>query len=104
MCRIKEHRWVCTSCGTNLGDNDMWFEGDVCGDCHKQDVNTEQKDLIEEKLIDMFDRIGIQTPSNLENITQHCFEYLIIDEKYNNLSDLDSQVAFVFKLWIEKQI
>ena len=104
MSRIKEHRWVCTSCGTNLGDNDMWFEGDVCGDCHKQDVNTQQKDEIERVLIDMFDRIGIQTPSNFEDITQHCFEYLIIDEKYNPLEDFDSQVAFAFKRWIEEQV
>ncbi len=103
MSRIKEHRWVCTSCSMNLGDNDMWFEGDVCGECNQQELNTKKKDLIEEKLIDMFDRIGIQTPSNFEDITQHCFEYLIIDENYNNLSDLDLQVAFAFKLWIEEQ-
>lgn len=104
MSRIKEHRWDCTECGTNHGRNDMWFEGDICGECHDQALNIKKKDLIEEKLIDMFDRIGIQTPSNLEDITQHCFEYLIIDENYNNLSDLDSQVAFAFKRWIEEQI
>lgn len=36
MSRIKEHRWVCTSCGTNQGRNDMWFEGDICGDCYDE--------------------------------------------------------------------
>jgi len=100
---MKQNRWDCTECGTNQGKNDMWFEGDICGECHKDKVNVRQKDLIEEKLIDMFDRIGIQTPSNLEDITQYCFEYLIIDDNYNNLSDLDLQVAFAFKLWIEEQ-
>lgn len=104
MSSIKNDRWICTECGTNQGNNDIWFEGDVCGDCKHQEFNTKRKDLIEGKLIDMFDRIGIQTPSNFEDITQHCFEYLIIDENYNNLSDLDSQVAFAFKLWIEEQI
>jgi hypothetical protein len=103
MSSIKENRWDCTECGTNQGRNDMWFEGDVCGECNQQELNTKKKDLIEEKLIDMFDRIGIETPSNFEDITQHCFEYLIIDENYNNLSDLDLQVAFAFKLWIEEQ-
>lgn len=104
MSSIKKDRWVCTSCGTNHGANDIWFEGDVCSDCKQQELNLKMKDLIEEKLIDMFDRIGIQTPSNLEDITQYCFEYLVIDEKYNVLSDLDLQVAFAFKLWIEEQI
>ena len=51
----------------------------------------------------MFDRIGIETPTNLEDITQYCFEYLIIDENYNCLSDLDNQVAFAFKLWVQQQ-
>jgi hypothetical protein len=81
----------------------MWFEGDICGECNQQELNTKKKDLIEEKLIDMFDRIGIQTPSNLEDITQHCFEYLHIEENYNPLSDFDEQVVFAFKLWIEEQ-
>jgi hypothetical protein len=104
MSSIKENRWVCTECGTNHGANDIWFEGDICSDCKQQELNLKMKDLIEEKLIDIFDRIGIQTPSNLEDITQYCFEYLVIDENYNVLSDLDLQVAFAFKLWIEEHI
>jgi hypothetical protein len=104
MSSIKENRWDCTECGTNQGRNDMWFKGDICGECIQLLLNTKKKDLIEEKLINMFGKIGIRTPSNLEDITQHCFEYLIIDENYNPLSDLDLQVAFAFKLWIEEQV
>ena len=104
MSSIKKDRWDCTECGTNQGANDMWFEGDICGECYDEIENTKQKDEVERVLIDMFDRIGIQTPSNFEDITQHCFEYLIIDEKYNPLEDFDSQVAFAFKRWIEEQI
>jgi hypothetical protein len=103
MSNIKEDRWYCTECGINQGRNDIWFECDVCGDCHVQKTNTKKKDMIEEKLIDMFDRIGIEMPTNLEDITQYCFEYLIIDENYNVLSDLDNQVAFAFKLWVQQQ-
>ena len=104
MSSIKEERWYCTECGVNQGRNDIWFECDVCGDCHDQAENTKQKDEIERVLIDMFDRIGIQTPSNFEDISQHCFGHLIIDENYNPLEDFDSQVAFAFKRWIEEQI
>ena len=103
MSSIKEERWYCTECGANQGRNDIWFECDVCGDCHGEKLNFQKKDLIEEKLIDMFDRIGIEMPTNLEDITQYCFEYLIIDENYNVLTDLDNQVAFAFKLWVQQQ-
>jgi hypothetical protein len=82
----------------------MWFEGDICGDCKLQELKLKMKDEVERVLIDMFDRIGIQTPSNLEDITQHCFEYLHIEENYNPLCDFGEQVAFAFKLWIEEQI
>lgn len=33
MSSIKEGRWDCTECGMNQGRNDMWSEGDICGDC-----------------------------------------------------------------------
>lgn len=104
MSSIKKDRWDCTECGMNHGANDIWFEGDICSDCKQQELNLKMKDEVERVLIDMFDRIGIQTPSNFEDITQHCFEYLIIYEKYNPLEDFDSQVAFAFKRWIEEQI
>ena len=31
--RIKDE-WKCTKCGGMFGRHDMWFEGDVCGDCN----------------------------------------------------------------------
>lgn len=104
MSSIKKDRWDCTECGTNHGRNDMWFEGDICGECTLQALNLKMKDEVERVLIDMFDRIGIETPSNFEDITQHCFEYLHIEENYSPLCDFSEQVAFAFKRWIEEQI
>ena len=46
MSNIKEERWYCTECGVNQGRNDIWFECDVCGDCHGEKLNFKKKDLI----------------------------------------------------------
>lgn len=27
--------WECSDCGCSQGRHDMWFEGDLCGDCHE---------------------------------------------------------------------
>ena len=99
MSSIKENRWVCTECGANQGRNDMWFEGDVCGDCHDQTVNTKKKDEIESLLIDIFDRINIAIPSNIEDITQFVFEDVCDTADKDNWNDDD--VAIGFRRWIE---
>lgn len=44
MSSIKENRWDCTECGTNQGRNDMWFEGDICGECYDEIENTKNND------------------------------------------------------------
>jgi|LakMenEpi03Aug12_release.lakeMendotaPanAssembly.Ray.scaffolds.fasta_scaffold971408_2 hypothetical protein len=104
MSNIKIDRWICTECGINHGKNDIWFEGDICGDCKHQELNLKMKDEIESKLIKLFVKMGISIPNNLETITQSCFEYLIIDENYTPLSDFDSQMLFAVKHWIEEQV
>ena len=32
-----EDRWQCVKCGRRFGRHDMWYEGDLCGDCHQDD-------------------------------------------------------------------
>lgn len=27
--------WECSECGDSQGRHDMWFEGDLCGDCNE---------------------------------------------------------------------
>ena len=99
MSSIKENRWDCTECGTNQGRNDMWHEGDICGDCYDQAENTKKKDEIESLLIDIFDRIGIETPSNLEDITQFVFEDVCDTADGDDWNNDD--VAIGFRRWIE---
>jgi hypothetical protein len=102
MSSIKENRWDCTECGTNQGRNDMCFDGkdgEICGVCHDQAENTKKKDEIESLLIDMFDRIGIQTPSNFEDITQFVFEDVCDTADAVNWNNDD--VAIGFRRWIE---
>ena len=99
MSSIKLNRWNCTECGTNQGKNDMWHEGDVCDACNTQAINTKKKDEIESILIDMFDRIGIQTPSNFEDITQFVFEDVCETADEVNWNDDDVHIGF--RRWIE---
>ena len=99
MSSIKENRWDCTECGTNQGRNDIWHERDICGECYDQAENTKKKDEIESLLIDIFDRIGIETPSNFEDITQFVFEDVCDTADKDNWNDDD--VAIGFRRWIE---
>lgn len=102
MSSIKVDRWICTECGMNQGNNDIWFEGDVCANCKHQEFNTKKKDEIESMLIDIFDRINIEIPSNIEDITQDCYEDVCDTADPVNWHDGD--VAIAFRRWIEKQI
>jgi hypothetical protein len=101
MSSVKIHRWDCTECGTNQSKNDMWHEGDICDDCNTQAINTKKKDEIESLLIDIFDRIGIQQPSNYEDITQFVFEDVCDTADPVNWNNDD--VAIGFRRWIEAQ-
>ena len=80
----------------------MCHEGDICGECYDQAENTKKKDEIESLLIDMFDRIGIETPSNFEDITQFVFEDVCDTADPVNWNNDD--VAIGFRRWIELQV
>ena len=102
MSSIKENRWDCTECGTNQGRNDMCFDGkdgEICGVCHDQAENTKKKDEVERMLIDMWKQIGMDIPSNHEDITQFVFEDVC------DTADADDwhtgDVAIGFRRWIE---
>jgi hypothetical protein len=96
----KEDIWNCNECNTEKGRHDQFFEG-VCEDCHTQATNTKKKDEIESLLIDIFDRIGIETPSNFEDITQFVFEDVCDTADPVNWNNDD--VAIGFRRWIEAQ-
>jgi hypothetical protein len=61
----------------------------------------EKKDEIERILINMWAKIGMDIPTNFEDIVQDCYEDVCetADEKNWN----DSDVVIAFRRWIEKQ-
>ena len=96
----REDIWNCDQCGTEKGRHDQFFEG-VCEDCHKQVENTKKKDEIESLLIDIFDRINIDIPSNIEDITQFVFEDVC--DTADPVKWHEGDVAIGFRRWIEAQ-
>ena len=97
----REDIWNCDQCGTEKGRHDQFFEG-VCEDCKKQADNTKKKDEIESLLIDIFDRINIDIPSNIEDITQFVFEDVC--DTADPVEWHDGDVAIGFRRWIEAQV
>lgn len=63
--------------------------------------SVQKKDAIETILIDMWGRIGIDIPSNYEDITQYCYEDVCDAADYEHWHDGD--VAIAFRRWIENQ-
>lgn len=63
--------------------------------------NTSMKDEIEKILIDKWAQIGMDVPSNFEDIVQDCFEDVLETADPVNWSDGDVSIAF--RRWIEKQ-
>ena len=56
---------------------------------------------IESMLIDIFDRIGIQTPSNFDDIVKFCVDDVRETADPDNWHSGDVEIAF--RRWIEKQ-
>lgn len=75
-------------------DNIMKLLPETTGDTSKQDE-------IKTMLIDTFDRIGCQTPSNFDEILEFCVEDVSVSADPVNWGDGD--VAIAFRRWIEKQ-
>jgi hypothetical protein len=90
--------WNCIECGTKQGRHDQYFD-EVCEVCHSDMENIKKKDEIESLLIDIFDRIGIETPSNYEDIVQFVFEDVC--ETADPVNWSASDVAIGFRRWIE---
>ena len=59
------------------------------------------KKEIESMLIDIFDRIGIQTPSNFDDIVKFCVDDVRETADPENWHSGDVEIAF--RRWIEKQ-
>lgn len=60
-----------------------------------------KKNQITSLLIDIFDRINIDVPENIDNITQYCYEDVCEtadDEEWH-----DGDVAIAFRRWIESK-
>lgn len=101
MSKINQNRWDCTSCGVNQGPNDLWHEGDICGDCNAETEREEKKKEVISQVIDMFDRIGIDMPSNFDEIADYIFQD--VDETADPVEWHDGDVAIAFRRWIEAQ-
>lgn len=63
--------------------------------------NTEMKDNIERILINKWAEMGMNIPSNYEDIVQDCFEDVL--ETADPVNWNDSDVVIAFRRWIEKQ-
>jgi hypothetical protein len=93
--------WDCTECGTTQSKHNQWHEGDVCEVCHAEKLATEKKDAIEKMLINLWTKIGIDIPSNFEDIVQFCFED--VNDTADETNWHDGDVAIAFRRWIEDQ-
>lgn len=95
-----DNDWKCFDCNKTQSKHNQWFDGDICDVCHDEKENIKKKDEIESLLIDMFDRIGIETPSNFEDITQFCYEDVCDTADPVNWHSGDVSIAF--RRWIEQ--
>ena len=64
--------------------------------------SVEKKDIIETMLINMWAQIGMDIPTNYEDIVQDCYEDVC--ETADPLEWHSGDVAIAFRRWIEKQI
>jgi isopropylmalate/homocitrate/citramalate synthase len=61
----------------------------------------EKKDEIERILINMWASLGMDTPSNYEDIVQYCYEDVC--ETADPIEWHDGDVAIAFRRWIESK-
>lgn len=97
-------RWDCEECGVPQGRHDQWFEGQfagLCEECHAVERNANMKNEIKQILISKWLGIGMNIPSNHEEIIEYCYED--VKETADPLRWNDSDVAIAFRRWIEEQ-
>ena len=66
-----------------------------------QEINSKMWSQIVELMIDNFDRMEMQTPSNFDKIVE--FVYWDIYNGKNRVDWVDTEVNWSFKKWIESQ-
>ena len=64
-------------------------------------LNLEKKDSIEKMLINMWSTLGMDIPSNFEDIVQFCFEDVC--ETADPIEWHSGDVTIAFRRWIEAQ-
>ena len=64
-----------------------------------EESNNQKKRIITELLIDIFDRINIDTPSNFNSILKYVYEDVCATADEEDWNDGD--VAIAFRRWIE---
>jgi len=64
-----------------------------------EESNNQKKQVITELLIDIFDRINIDTPSNFSSILEYVYEDVCATADEEDWHDED--VAIAFRRWIE---
>jgi hypothetical protein len=65
-------------------------------------MDQEKKEEITSMLIDIFDRINIDTPNNFDEILE--FVYNDVCETADPVNWHDGDVAIAFRRWIEKDL
>ena len=86
---LEEYLDIYNDIYTSPSDEEVFYEVD----------DVKKKDEIGSSLVDIFDRIGIVTPDNFEEILQYVFEYIC--EVIDPIGWNDEDVAFGFRCWIE---
>ena len=60
-------------------------------------MNDEKRIQIAEELVDIFDRINIDTPNNFDDV----LDFVVEDVEEKRRRKRDSDVAIAFRRWIE---
>lgn len=77
------------------------LSGEIMMEVSVDAYSVNKKDEIERILIDMWAKMGMDTPENFEDIVQECYEDVCETADPVNWSDGD--VAIAFRRWIEKK-
>jgi hypothetical protein len=97
-CGIKEEETVMTKC-TNEVHSIVKYMCNDCKDISEGKTNVDKKDEIEKILISKWAILGMDVPSNFEDIVQ--FVYEDVCETADPLNWNDSDVVIGFRRWIE---
>lgn len=83
------------------GLNDIKIEEQSFKELLENNIGCKKKDAIEKMLIDMWSSIGMDIPSNYEDIVQFCFED--VEDTADKDKWHSGDVVIAFRRWIEEQ-